>query len=226
MGNAALITAGGKGLRMGYQKPKQYIPLKGVPIITRSILAFDNIDHVERLILTVPKGDEALCQDKFVGPWSVKKPVTIVPGGNTRQESVWKGLQEIGPSELVTIHDAARPMVSERVIKETFRIAQLSSAAIAAVKVQDTVKSENQGRLQTIPRQGLWLAHTPQTFQSQLILEAHELAIKNSFQGTDDSSLVEELGIKVALVEDDVVNIKITTPEDLWLAERFLSKKR
>ncbi len=224
MGNSALITAGGKGLRMGRQEPKQYILLKGVPIITRSILAFDDMEHVDRIIVTVPKGDERLCRERYVSPWDIKKPVTIVAGGATRQESVWRGLQNVGSSDLVAIHDAARPLVSERVITETFHMAELHRAAIAAVKVRDTVKNETQGRIQTIPRDGLWLAHTPQTFQRQLILKAHELAIGNSFQGTDDASLVEELGIKVALVEDDVVNIKITSPEDLWLAERFLSE--
>jgi 2-C-methyl-D-erythritol 4-phosphate cytidylyltransferase len=222
---AALITAGGKGLRMGGAQPKQYELLGEHAILTWSILAFLERDMVDELVVTVPEGDQDLCGRTFIPKGPIEKPITVVAGGKTRQESVWRGLKRLEHTDFVAIHDAARPLISARVIKETFLAAQARGAAIAATRVRDTVKRDLKGRLETIPREDLWLAHTPQTFRTPLIIEAHELALESGWVATDDASLVERLGNEVVLVQDEETNIKITVKQDLWMAERFLEDK-
>jgi 2-C-methyl-D-erythritol 4-phosphate cytidylyltransferase len=209
---------------MGRDRPKQYIPLKGMAMLTRSLMAFSNHEMVDEIVLTVPKGDEEICAGLFPPQGPTKVPIRIVTGGETRQESVWNGLQYLKNSDLVAIHDAARPLVSGRIIRETFVAAQMEGAAIAAVRVRDTVKRTRGEIIETVPRDDLWLAHTPQTFKTPIIMEAHQRALESGLKATDDASLVEDMKLPVRLVPDEERNIKITAAGDLYMAELFLKE--
>jgi 2-C-methyl-D-erythritol 4-phosphate cytidylyltransferase len=222
MTHSSLITAGGLGTRMGASVPKQYLELAGLPVLTRTLMAFVNHPLVDRIVLTVPVGQEDYCRAHIIAGCHATKPLLVVTGGPTRQASVYNGLRVLRGSDIVAIHDGVRPLVAPEIITRTFEAAQIHGAAVAAARVKDTVKRLVGESLETIPRTNLWLAHTPQTFRYELIMDAHDRALAEGFEGTDDASLVERLGRPVALVEDSEDNIKITTPEDLRRAERIL----
>jgi 2-C-methyl-D-erythritol 4-phosphate cytidylyltransferase len=219
---AALITAGGSGTRMGTAMPKQYLDVLGVPVLARTNLAFERHASIDFIIVTVPEGDEEQCRVKIVEAFGLSKVRRIVAGGGTRQESVYNGLQRLEDARIVTIHDGVRPLVSAETIEATIDAAIKTSAAVACVPVKETVKKQLETRLETVPREGLWLAHTPQTFERSLILEAYRAAAAEGYEGTDDAALVERLGRPVTVVEDSELNIKITTPADLRMGEIFL----
>lgn len=219
---AALVTAGGHGKRMGHAIPKQYLDLHGIPILARTLIVFASHPMIDIIVLTVPRGDEAYCRDQLISRFGISKMRTIVPGGDTRQQSVCNGLEAVKDAEIVVIHDGVRPLVSAETISRTIHAAQAAGAAVACAPVRDTVKKKQGEHLETISRSNLWLAHTPQTFRTSLILDAHRRAIEDTFTGTDDASLVERLGLPVTIVEDSCTNLKITTPDDLNLAEILL----
>jgi len=222
---AALVTAAGEGKRMGREAPKQYLELGGMPLLARTLLAFENHPMVDLIVLTVPPGDEDLCRCRILIPFRLQKVSEIVTGGPTRQASVYNGLARLQETGMVAIHDGVRPLVTPDVIAETFKAALASGAAVACVPVRDTIKKKLGTHVETIPRSDLWLAHTPQTFRADLILKAHEKAIEDGFLGTDDAALVERLGYPVTIVEDSADNIKITTPEDMALAAMLLERR-
>lgn len=210
---------------MGRGTPKQYLDLGGIPILARTLLAFENHPLVDLIVVTVPPGDEDSCRSRILTPFNLTKVKEIIVGGATRQASVYNGLLRLDDTDLVAIHDGVRPLVTPEVITETFKAAEASGAALACVSVRDTIKKKRGTHLETIPRADLWLAHTPQTFRTRLILEAHEKALKDGFSGTDDAALVERLGHPVTIVEDSPDNMKITTPEDLDLAKMVLNRR-
>jgi len=222
---AAVVTAAGSGVRMGGPIPKQYLALKGVPILARTLKVFDRHALIDRIIVTVPQGDEERCWSEVVKPFGLKKVAAVVAGGATRQASVYNAIMRLADTDIVAVHDGVRPLVSAEVITATIRAAESIGAALAGVPISDTVKKRIGSHLVSIPRGGLWLAHTPQTFRTSLILEAHRKAIEDGFIGTDDAMLVERLGLPVEVVEDSEDNIKITTVEDLELAEMFLKQQ-
>jgi len=219
---AALITAGGTGTRMGAAVPKQYLELCGLPILVRTLRAYQEHPLVERIVLTVPAGEEELCRSRMVEPYGFAKPVTIVTGGRTRQESVFNGLEKLEETSIVAIHDGVRPFVSQDTITRTIEAARSDGAAVACTAVKETVKKQVGQYLSTIPRSDLWMAHTPQTFRTELIVRAHRAAREQGFDATDDAMLVEWIGHPVTVVEDSDDNIKITTPHDLARAELIL----
>jgi 2-C-methyl-D-erythritol 4-phosphate cytidylyltransferase len=221
---AALVTAGGIGKRMGSSIPKQYLDLHGVPILARTIMVFIGHPLIDRIVVTVPPGDEDFCRQNVTALLKADKHVEIVSGGVTRQGSVFNGLQHLGGSDVVTIHDGVRPLVRQDIVTRTITAALECGAALAAVRIKETVKRKTDRFLETIPRADLWLAHTPQTFRTALIVEAHTRAVSEGFEGTDDAALVERMGHPVQLVEDSEDNIKITTARDLDLA-RMLFKR-
>jgi 2-C-methyl-D-erythritol 4-phosphate cytidylyltransferase len=137
---------------------------------------------------------------------------------------VYNGLLRLEDTDIVAIHDGVRPLVTSAVVAETVKVARLSGAALACVAVRDTVKRMTRRTLETVSRSDLWLAHTPQTFRTSVILDAHRKALSDGFEGTDDASLVERLNHPVAVVQDSEINIKITTPEDLQLARALLDR--
>jgi len=219
---AALVTAGGQGKRMGHEIPKQYLDLQGIPILARTLIVFETHPMIDIIVLTVPRGDEAYCRDQLVSRFGISKIRSIVPGGDTRQQSVCNGLEKVTDTEIVAIHDGVRPLVAAETISRTINAARAIGASVACAPVRDTVKKKQGEHLETISRSNLWLAHTPQAFRTSLILDAHRRAIDDNFMGTDDASLVERLGLPVAIVEDTCTNLKITTPDDLNLAEILL----
>lgn len=209
---------------MGAPVAKQYLELAGIPILARTLRVFDGHPLIDRIVITVPEGDTEHCSRTIVQPYRADKPVLIVPGGTTRRRSVHNGLKALENADFAAIHDGVRPFVSPAVITACLGAARISGAAIAAVPVRETVKRTHGNRLETVPRDDLWLAHTPQVFDYDLIVEAHEQAAREGFEGTDDASLVERLNRGVTIVEDSTDNIKITTPEDLEIA-RFIVRK-
>ena len=221
-----LITAGGRGKRMGKTSvPKQFLEIEGVPILLRTLKAF--VDHplIQKIVITIPTDHAALCAEHIVSACHTDKEIKVVAGGDTRQQSVYNGLVHLSDTDVVVIHDGVRPFVALETITRTIHTAHLSGAAIAAVPVRETVKRKVGESLETVSRDELWFAHTPQSFQTNLILEAHEEALRIGFHSTDDASLVERLGRPVIIVEDSYENIKITTPVDLAVAS-VLARRR
>jgi 2-C-methyl-D-erythritol 4-phosphate cytidylyltransferase len=212
---AVLVTAAGVGKRMGTDLPKQYLDLCGLPVLVRTLLAFERHPLVDRIVLTVTPGDDQRCRDIVIFPFAWSKITGMVPGGASRQESVYNGLQTLEQTEIVAIHDGVRPLVSFDTITATINAARQSGAAVACVPIRETVKRQVDDHLQTVSRANLWLAHTPQAFRTSLILQAHRRALEEGFDGTDDSALVERLGHPVTIVPDWENNLKITTPEDI-----------
>lgn len=226
MSVTAVVPAAGLGHRVGGAVPKQFRLLRGVPILTRTLLNLTTSGLVDRLILVVPPGTEDWCQKEIIVPYSLPSIIEIVPGGAERQESVFLGLQKVTlGTELVVIHDAVRPFVSCDLLQRTIEAARSFRAAVAAVPAVETVKVVEDGFIRESPsRDNLWIAQTPQTFQRDLILEGVRRAMADGVQGTDDAMLVERLGVPVRVVVSYPENIKITTPEDLERAEQILSR--
>ncbi len=219
----ALIVAAGTGTRLPGTQRKQYRPLAGVPVLTRSLQAMEACRGLfEGIVLVVCAADIDYCRDRIVAPAGVRTPVRLVAGGQRRQDSVYNGLCAIASAEaVVAIHDGARPLVPPAVVRACVEAARRHGAAVAGLPLWDTVKRCGpDGVIEaTLPREGIWLAQTPQAFRIGLIRRGHEQARREGFCGTDDAALVERLGIPVHLVPGSPRNIKITTPEDLRLAE-------
>ncbi len=222
---AALVTAAGLGRRMRRSAPKQYLDLKGRPVLAWTLLAFESHPLIDFIVLTVPPSDEEFCLQTIVKPFNFKKIIDIVPGGSDRQVSVRHGLERLAQSELVVIHDGVRPLVSADTITKSIEAAKTHGAAVACSPVRETVKKRIDSYLMTIPRADLLLAHTPQTFRTSLILDAHRKALEDGFSGTDDTVLVERLGHPVVAIDDSDENIKITTPADMVLAGILLEAR-
>lgn len=215
---AAIIVAGGRGLRFGGAVRKQYLLLKRKPILWWSLRAFEKSPSIRWVILVVPADDIPDLRLK-ARAWRFHKLLQIVAGGRTRADSVRQGLSALPrDSRYVAVHDAVRPLVTPRLIEETLRQARRFRAAIAASPSKDTVKlADRSGRVQSTPSRDLvWLAQTPQTFERTLLERAHKAGRR--LAATDDAMLVERLGVKVKLVEAPAENIKITRPADLVLA--------
>ncbi len=222
---AALITAGGLGQRMGSPTPKQYLELNGRPVLAWTLSVFETHPLIEFVVLTVPPGDENFCMEKIVKPYRFQKIRNIVAGGDERQASVRHGLEKLARTDFIVIHDGVRPLVSADIIARSIEIAKTHGAAVACTPVTETVKKRIGEYVNTISRKDLLLAHTPQTFQSRLIMDAHRKALEDGFIGTDDAMLVERLGHPVVAVEDSKENIKITTRTDMALAGILLKSR-
>ena len=225
----ALIPAAGMGKRMGAGSNKQYLMLDGMPILARTVRTFQEAPFIEAIYLVIPEQEIPFCRSEVVERYGFSKVRAIVAGGSERQHSVRNGLEAmegIGPDDLVLIHDGVRPFISVEVMKSAADAAQGAGAAVVAVPVKDTVKVVRDGVITDTPaREQLWLAQTPQAFRYGLIRAAHDRAADEGFLGTDDASLVEHRGGLVRIVTGDYRNIKITTPEDMVLAEAFLQEK-
>lgn len=224
--NYAIIVAGGKGSRLSGPVVKQYRVLAGVPILTRTLRAFDDCEAVDRMVVVVPPADIAYVRDTIVAPAALRKAIDVVAGGPRRQDSVCNGLAAVAPqTSLVVVHDAVRPLVACATITACLDAAQRHGACIAALPVWDTLKriSESGCIEATLPRERVWMAQTPQAFRVAILRRAHEHARREAVAGTDDASLVERTGTRVHIFPGSPRNIKITTPEDLALAEALLA---
>lgn len=205
---------------------KQFLPLDGIPILARTLLALSKGGAVQSLVVVVPPGEEARGME-LIHRFQIPVEAEVVEGGAERQESVYLGLQRAKPiTDLVVIHDGVRPFVSQELLQACLREAEAWGAAVAAIPVKETIKEvDEEGLILGTPeRRRLWAAQTPQVFRYDLIVEAHRRAREEGFVGTDDAALVERLGVKVKVVLGSPDNIKITTPEDLVLAEQLVKQ--
>jgi len=215
---SAIIAAGGAGARIGARVPKQLLDIDGQSMLARSITAFDTHPRVSEVIVVLPPelvGDEK----QHLGV--TKRPVRAVNGGPRRQDSVARGFDFVSTrADVVLVHDAARPFVSAALIDRTIEGAATYGAAIPAIRARDTAKRAQAAMIvETIPRDSIFLAQTPQAFRREVLREALALADRDDVDATDEAMLVERAGHAVRIVEGETSNIKITTPEDLVLAE-------
>jgi len=218
--NIALIVAAGKGSRMRGPVAKQYLQLAGQPVIVRTLAVFDRCPQIDEIYLVAPAKDRDYCREKIVPQAVASKPVTVVSGAGSRQESVHNGLKAIASGDhWVAIHDGVRPFVTGDQISACLEAARVIGACVLALPVSDTLKEVGNGVIRrTRRRESLWLAQTPQVFRLREILQAHEEALRESFRGTDDAALIERIGGRVAVIPGSLRNLKITTAEDLALA--------
>lgn len=218
----AIILAGGKGKRMGADISKQYININGKPILYYTLKRFNECENIDEIILVVPKDEIEYCENEIVNRYSLKVD-KIIEGGAERQDSVYNGLSSIDDAEIVLIHDGARPFVSKEIINNGVTNAKKYGATACGVMPKDTIKiiSTDGFSIETPDRSKLMAVQTPQCFSYKIIKKAHQYVKNNNIKVTDDTMAVELLGNKVYLYEGDYTNIKVTTPEDLILAEKL-----
>jgi 2-C-methyl-D-erythritol 4-phosphate cytidylyltransferase len=224
-----VLVAAGQGTRLGGDTPKQYRLLGGVPVLLRALRPFTSHPDVRHVVVVLPAADAA-SPPRFLGELAGES-LTLVAGGVERGDSVAAGLAALRPEcAVVLVHDGARPFVQREVVDAVIGHARAGEAAVAAVPLSDTLKEAAVGDptrvARTIPRDRLWRAQTPQGFPRDLLLRAHAAAGRTGAAATDDAMLVEACGGTVRLVPDSPHNLKITTAEDLALAERLVGAHR
>jgi len=225
--NVAIIAAAGQGKRFGGEKLKQFLAFSGKPLIIHTLERFEKCREIDETILVLP-GEEIENFLELSKTYNFKKNIKVVAGGKSRAESVCNGLMAIdaATAEIIAVHDGARPLISPEEISQTIEKAQKTGAACLVASVTDTIKEVSNNKIvRTIDRTNLRRALTPQAFQYKILRRAFA---KDNFDpaATDESFLVEKLGIKVSPVEGNAQNIKITTPQDLVLAESLLKDFR
>ena len=221
---SVVIPAAGAGKRMGGPRAKQFLELQGKPILLLTLERFETAPEVDGIVIAAaPEELEAV--RVLVRTHGLHKVRAVVAGGKERQDSVWNALKECA-CNIVLVHDAVRPFVSHHLISAVATAAARTGAALAAVAPKETIKiSDGAGMVLSTPeRSHLSVAQTPQGFAYPILVEAFQQAQKEGFYGTDDASLVERIGVHVSLVEGSYDNIKITTPEDVALAEQILAR--
>ncbi|MDX1776697.1 MAG: 2-C-methyl-D-erythritol 4-phosphate cytidylyltransferase [Desulfobulbales bacterium] len=222
---AAIIPAAGSGSRMGLSAPKQFLELQSTPILIHTLLVFQKVDAVGHIVVVVP-GENCFNVAELVQEYKIDKVLKVVAGGKRRQDSVQAGLEVLPPEvELVLVHDGVRPFVPVSVIEECLIKAEEDGAAMVAVPVKDTLKAVSpDGEIEyTINRAGVWQAQTPQAARVALLRKAYAAAAeKKNFAATDEAALLELINVPIKVVEGSERNIKITRPEDLFLAKAIL----
>lgn len=221
----AIVPAAGRGIRMNHSLPKQYLPLGGKPIIARTFMALEKFPLIDEILPVVRNEEKEYCRREIIEKYNLTKVHRLIEGGEKRQNSVYNALEEIeADTDLVVIHDSVRPFVTEDILMEAIAQASAHKAAVVAIPVTDTVKEAKLHGFvkRTLRRENLWSVQTPQVFDYKLILKAHRQAREENFIGTDDASLVERIGCSVKVIEGSPDNIKITTAEDLIIAEAIL----
>lgn len=224
----ALVAAAGQGKRMGAQCNKQFLAIGDRPVLAWTLQVFQGCPMLDNIIVIASPGEEEYCRQEIVAKYNFNKVKQVITGGLERQDSIYNGLRALSNgAEIVVIHDGARPLVTLDLIDKSITEARNHGAAIVAVKVKDTIKlGDNQEMVdKTLNRSMLWQVQTPQTFKYSLIMEAYQNALNKGIAGTDDASLVEALGNPVKLINGSYENLKITTPEDLEIAEAILRKR-
>lgn len=223
--NVAIVVAGGKGVRFGGDRPKQFLELRGTPIIIQTLRQFERCREIEKLVVVLPAEETAGFQS-LAAEFDLKKVSSVVAGGETRARSVRNGLAAIAEADVVAVHDGVRPLVTPDEIDRVVQAAQKNGAAILVAPVGDTIKQVEADRIiGTVSRASLRRALTPQCFRLEILRNAYaQLADFEStgVEVTDDSFLVERLGVDVTTIEGSPRNIKITKVEDLALAEKLL----
>jgi len=226
---AVIVPAAGRGDRMGKTPvKKQFLHLGGLPIIVRTLLAFQNTPDVEQIVCAVAAEDISLFHS-FISEHGLTKVGRVIPGGLHRQDSVGAALLALDsktrPDDIILVHDAVRPFVSGEVIHRVISAARQFGAAVAACPVTDSLKQVGPDRMiqKSVSREALWAVQTPQGFKMSALFAAYQKASHDGFYGTDEAALVTHFGRPVCCVEGEIDNIKITTPADLMFAERLLA---
>jgi len=223
---AGIIPAAGSGTRFGAEIPKQFIEVKGKPVLAWTVDALLQSAILKKIVIVLPASGFDHWK-RYLTSFVNAPGVEFVPGGKERWESVWNGLKVVCNNfNLVLIHDGARPLVKRDLVIRAVEKARKKGAAICAVPATDTVKNvKGEMICVTLDRNTIWLAQTPQVFKTDLLMEAYERAIEASSFGTDDASLVEKIGYRVFIVPGDRSNIKITTQEDLEWFQWAINRK-
>lgn len=225
----ALIVAGGSGKRMKSVIAKQYLELKGKTILMHTIEAFQRAACIDEIVVVVGEADVAAVNESIGAELGKSKVKCVTAGGSERQYSVMNGLKQISDDiDIIMVHDGVRPFVTEDNMKSLIDGVKEGEGTLLAVRVKDTVKvCDNNGYVVDTPRRDtLWLAQTPQCFMRDDLFAAYEAAENAGVLGTDDAMLAERNGVKIKIIEGEYENIKITTPEDLDLAERIADKRK
>ena len=222
---AAIVLAAGYGKRMNSKVHKQYLIIQDRPVLYYSLKAFED-SAVDEIVLVVGKGEEKFCRKEIVDKYGISKVKAIVEGGKERYHSVFEGLKQTSDADYVLIHDGARPFVNQDIIRRCMQEVQKYQACVVGMPVKDTIKIADEGGYakQTPDRKNVWMIQTPQTFSYALIYEAYEEMLKTEDTAiTDDAMVLERIkGKKSKLIEGSYRNIKITTPEDLLIANVYL----
>jgi len=222
--NIAIIAAAGAGTRMASDRPKQFLQLAGTPVIIHTLKVFEQCESINEVILVLPAAESAGFLS-LAAKFGLRKMARVVPGGVTRADSVKRGLMAIraATAEIVAVHDGVRPFVTAEEIDAVVAAAHTDGAAILVAPVTDTIKQISDQRVvQSLDRAGLRRALTPQCFRYELLRDAYQATDVTDPSLTDESVLVEKLGVPVSIVEGSSRNIKITTAEDLAIAETIL----
>jgi 2-C-methyl-D-erythritol 4-phosphate cytidylyltransferase len=225
---SAVIAAAGQGKRFGDGLQKQFLPLMGKPVLAYSAETFSKSDLISEIVIVVPDDCAGSVKADIVDRFSISKVTRIVPGGPERQDSVLNGFNALsGNPGVVVVHDGARPLVTTELLEDVIREAHACGGALAALPSSDTIKrtSADMRVEDTVPRDSLWFAQTPQAFRYDVLKNAFTKASDEGFTGTDESQLVERTGVKVKIVKGSPYNIKITTPEDLRFGELILKMR-
>jgi len=209
---------------MGEQINKQYLSIKGHPILYYTLKAFSQNDHIDEIIVVVAEDEMDYCKNHIIEKYNFSKVKNIVIGGNERQNSVLNGLMAVSNCDIVLIHDGARPFIADSIIDNGIAYASSYGAAACGVIPKDTIKIKDAAgfSLETPERETLFCVQTPQTFKYDLILDCHKRIHEEGIKVTDDTMVVERYGNRVYLYEGSYTNIKITTPEDLDLGKQIL----
>lgn len=225
---AAIVPAAGKGQRMGMGQNKAFLPLGERPVLAHTLRVLRQCESIGQIVVAVGEDDLDRCR-KELPHWVDTSCCVFVAGGSTRQESVRNCLKAVTPdAELYLVHDGARPLVTPQLVRSVISLAADTGAAVAAVPAKDTVRLTDDGKFfsYTPDRSSVWMVQTPQVFHAALLLRAHEAAAAEGYVGTDDAALVEKLGVRIAIAVGSYENIKITTKEDLMLAEAILKLRK
>ena len=221
----AIVLAAGSGKRMNSKVHKQYLIIQDRPVLYYSLKAFED-SAVDEIVLVVGKGEEEFCRKEIVDKYGISKVKAIVEGGKERYHSVFEGLKQTSDADYVLIHDGARPFVNQDIIRRCMQEVQKYQACVVGMPVKDTIKiADEEGYAKQTPdRKNVWMIQTPQTFSYALIYEAYEEMLKTEDTAiTDDAMVLERIkGKKSKLIEGSYRNIKITTPEDLLIANVYL----
>ena len=221
----AIIAAAGIGKRIGGQG-KQYLLLRNEPLLAHTLRVFQECSIIEQIIVVNNKEDMARCQS-LVSSYQFDKVKQIVEGGKERQDSVASALGVLpGQTEIVAVHDGARPLISPEIIERSFAELGNWDGVVVGVPVKDTLKQvEDKKIVKTLDRQNIWHIQTPQIFQTDLLIKAYQKAKDDGFCGTDDAALMERMDCRIGVVLGSYENVKITTPEDLVIAEAILARR-
>ena len=223
----AVIVAAGSGKRMGAKENKVFLNLFDKPILAYTLEIFQQCKSIDSIVLVTRECDIGLCQN-IISRYNITKTENIVVGGTTRQQSVYNGLNKVCKNtDIVVIHDGARALIEKNQIEETIKYAKEYGASAVGVKCKDTLKQIDQNGFiaNTINREVTYNIQTPQTFKYDIILSAHKKAIEDDFETTDDCAVAEHCGVRIKLAEGSYDNIKLTTPEDLTVAENILRRR-